>query len=204
MDFPDKNDTAVEVLHIKNLVCDWCIKVVGDEITSLGFKIQFIELGKVGLKSSVNNDEVVLIAKALEENGFKLLNDKKSRIVSKIKIEVIKYIHMGETIPEKVNFSTYLSEKIGMDYSYLSTLFSSAVGLTIEKFIILHKIERVKELLIYDELSLKEISYQLEYSSVQYLSNQFKQTTGLTPTEYKKLEKSERQTLDNLLKPKIL
>ena len=204
MDFPDKNDTAVEVLHIKNMVCDRCIKVVGDEITSLGFKIQFIELGKVGLKSSVNNDEVVLIAKALEENGFKLLNDKKSRIVSKIKIEVIKYIHMGETIPEKKNFSTYLSEKIGKDYSYLSTLFSSAVGLTIEKFIILHKIERVKELLIYDELSLKEISYQLEYSSVQYLSNQFKQTTGITPSEYKKLEKSERQTLDNLLKPKIL
>ncbi len=204
MDIPNKKNTSLEVLHIKNMVCDRCIKVVGEEISKLGFNIQFIELGKVGLQSRINVDEVDLIAHVLEENGFKLLNDKKSRIISKIKIEVIKYIHMGETIPERMNFSTYISHKIGKDYSYLSTLFSSTVGVTIEKFLILHKIERVKELLIYDELSLKEIAYQLDYSSVQYLSNQFKQTTGLSPTEYKKLERNERQTIDNLLKPKIL
>ncbi len=204
MDIPNKKNTSLEVLHIKNMVCDRCIKVVGEEISKLGFNIQFIELGKVGLQSRINVDEVDLIAHVLEENGFKLLNDKKSRIISKIKIEVIKYIHMGETIPERMNFSTYISHKIGKDYSYLSTLFSSTVGVTIEKFLILHKIERVKELLIYDELSLKEIAYQLDYSSVQYLSNQFKQTTGLSPTEYKKLERNERLTIDNLLKPKIL
>ena len=99
MDIPNKKNTSLEVLHIKNMVCDRCIKVVGEEISKLGFNIQFIELGKVGLQSRINVDEVDLIAHVLEENGFKLLNDKKSRIISKIKIEVIKYIHMGETIP---------------------------------------------------------------------------------------------------------
>ena len=124
MDIPNKKNTSLEVLHIKNMVCDRCIKVVGEEISKLGFNIQFIELGKVGLQSRINVDEVDLIAHVLEENGFKLLNDKKSRIISKIKIEVIKYIHMGETIPERMNFSTYISHKIGKDYSYLSTLFN--------------------------------------------------------------------------------
>ncbi len=119
-----KNKESLEILHIKNMVCDRCIKVVNDEITNLGHKIQSIEQGKVSLENGIYEDEADAIALVLEENGVKLLNDKKSRIVSKIKIEVIKYIHMGETIPEKMNFSTYISHKIGKDYSYLSTLFN--------------------------------------------------------------------------------
>nr|NQU90295.1 AraC family transcriptional regulator [Bacteroidota bacterium] len=193
---------SYEELHIKNMVCNRCIKVVNEELTKLGFTIKSIELGKVELGSTIDEKDLDSIKLSLEANGFELLSDKKSRIISKIKTEIIKAVHYGVGVRENINFSDFLSRQVGNDYSYISSLFSSTEGITIEKYLILQKIERAKELLVYDELSLSEIAIQLDYSSVQYLSNQFKKITGLTPTHFKKIQKNKRLGLDKLLKTK--
>ncbi|HEY9115841.1 MAG TPA: AraC family transcriptional regulator [Bacteroidales bacterium] len=189
---------TTETLQIKNMVCNRCIKVVTEELTNLGFRIKSIELGKVELAWAVEEKELEIIKNNLEENGFELLSDRTSKLVSKIKTEILKVVHHGEKVPENMKLSEYLSQKVGHDYSYLSNLFSSTEGLTIEKYLILQKIEKVKELLVYNELSLNEIAFQLDYSSVQYLSNQFKKITGLTPTHYKKIQKTKRISLDKV------
>ncbi len=185
-------------LYIKNMVCRRCIITTEQILNKLNIPFTEVKLGQVILKTHKNKIDLKLLDNELQAVGFEIIDDKKSKIISRIKTEVIKYIHHTPELKRKINFSDYLAEKIGQDYSYLSKLFSSVEAQTIEKYIILQKIEKVKELLIYNEMSLSEISYELEYSSVQHLSRQFKDVTGLTPTAFKKLEFKRRKGLDKV------
>ncbi len=180
------------------MVCPRCIKVVNEELEKLHFVIEEIQLGKVQLKGEISEAQREQIRVLLEANGFELIDDKRSRIIDEIKTRIIEKVHYSEESFEPVNLSSYLATEIGYDYSYLSHLFSSEEGITIEKYTINQRIERVKELLMYNELSLKEIAYQMGYSSVQHLSNQFKKITGFTPGQYKKQEENSRKPLDNV------
>ncbi|NOQ23797.1 MAG: helix-turn-helix domain-containing protein [Bacteroidales bacterium] len=185
-------------LHIKNMVCNRCIKVVKDEFEKIHLSIEEIELGKVKVSTLINEEKLNNVRELLIENGFELIDDKKSQLIDNIKTLIIERIHHGKDMPETLNCSDIITAEIGYDYSYLSNLFSSVEGITIEKYIIHQKIEKAKELLVYNELSLKEISYQLGYSSVQYLSNQFKKVSGLTPSHFKKLKENKRKPLDKM------
>ena len=189
-----------KTLYIKNMVCGRCIKVVREELENLNFTVTNIELGEATISTTASKDiDIAPIKKVLEENGFELLDDKHKKLVEKIKTIVIAQIQESKNGElEKFNFSKYLSENLNMSYQYLSNLFSSLEDVTIEKFIIHQKIEKVKELLIYDEITLSEISYQLGYSSVQHLSSQFKKVTGFTPSHYKNLKNRNRNPLDKV------
>jgi AraC-like DNA-binding protein len=180
------------------MVCNRCIKVVREELTGMGFTIDSIELGVVILNKQLNETDTEKIKQVLTDNGFELIDDKKSWIINKIKTLIIEYIHYDKEKPEYINLSDILAREAGYDYSYLSNLFSSVEGQTIEHFLILQKVEKVKELLVYDEMTLNEISYQLRYSSVQHLSHQFKKITGLTPTHFKQIKEKKRKPLDKL------
>ena len=180
------------------MVCNRCIRVVHEELISLGYSIKSIELGEVILKERLSEEDLEQISQMLTDNGFELIDDRKSRIINKLKTLIIEFIHYDKEKPEHMNLSDFLANEIGHDYSYLSSLFSSVEGVTIEKYLINQKIEKVKELLVYDELSLNEISYQLGYSSVQHLSNQFKKITGLTPSHFKKIKNKKRNPLDKV------
>ncbi|ABG58771.1 AraC family transcriptional regulator [Cytophaga hutchinsonii] len=175
------------ILHIKNMVCPRCIKVVTDELTELGINTINVSLGKVQLTAPVSNESLFEIKKALEKNGFELLDDKKSKVIEQIKILIIEGIRDGKFSEMHINLSQYINDQVQMEYSYLSNLFSSVEGKTIERFVILQKIERIKELISYDELSIKEIAGLLGYSSLQALSNQFKKETGMNPRDFKKI-----------------
>ena len=185
-------------LHIKNMVCNRCIKVVRDEFEKLNIKIDTIELGQVNVSSPLSTDELNMVKAVLDQNGFELIDNKKSQLIDRIKTLVIEITHHNKEIASSLNLSDYISREMGYDYSYLSHLFSSVEGITIEKYIIHQKIEKVKELLVYDELSLNQISYQLGYSSVQHLSNQFKKITGLSPSHFKKMKDTKRKPLDQV------
>lgn len=180
------------------MVCPRCIKVVNEEFEKLNIPIQKIELGKVVTTETVSESQTILIRQTLIENGFELIDDKKGKLIDSIKTLIIEKIHHSKELEETLNISDYLLERINYDYSYLSRLFSSVEGITIEKYIISQKIEKVKELLVYDELTLNEISYLLGYSSVQHLSKQFKKITGLTPSHFKKLKENKRKPLDSV------
>ncbi len=180
------------------MVCNRCIKVVNDEFGKLDLHISEIELGKVVVDENLNPEQMVALRIVLNENGFELIDDKKSQLIDHIKTLIIEKIHHSDDPLGAINTSEYLAHKLGYDYSYLSNLFSSVEGVTIEKYIIHQKVEKVKELLVYDELSLNEISYQMGYSSVQHLSSQFKKITGLTPTHFKKLKEHKRKPLDEV------
>lgn len=171
-------------LYIKNMVCNRCIMVVQDLLGKLGLTVLHIELGKVLIQETLEKADLERIRQALEAVGFELIDDKRDRLIEQIKQEIIQLVHNcnGEL---KVNLSDYLSEKLHHDYSSLSKVFSETNGITIEKYFILQKIERVKELLVYDELSLNEIAALLNYSSAAHLSSQFKSITGITPSEFK-------------------
>jgi len=184
-------------LYIKNMVCQRCLKVVKEELKKLGYDVSEISLGEAIILSNTKPD-ITEIKKVLIENGFDLVDDKNSKIAEKIKALIINKTHHQDKDIGKFRFSKYLSNEIGMNYSQLSSIFSSLEGITIEKFIIKQKIEKVKELLTYDELTLSEISYKLGYSSVQHLSNQFKQITGLNPSYFKKIKENRRKPLDQL------
>ena len=195
---PISSQMASTLLHIKNMVCNRCIKVVREELTDLGFTIESIELGEVKLNEQLSEKDAGKIRQVLADNDFELIDDKKSWIINRIKTLIIEYIHHDREKPDFVNISDFLAREIAYDYSYLSNLFSSVEGQTIEHFLILQKIEKVKELLVYDEMTLNEISYQLGYSSVQHLSLQFKKVTGLTPSHFKKIRKKKRKSLDQI------
>jgi len=180
------------------MVCRRCIKVVNDEFIKLNLHINTIDLGKVELTVAPNDVQLAQIKDILIENGFELIDDKKSRIIDNIKTLIIEIIHYQKEKPHHKNISEFIADEIGYDYSYLSTLFSSVEGNTIEKYIINQKLEKVKELLVYDELTLSEISYQLDYSSVQHLSNQFKKYIGLSPSHFKKVKKIRRKAIDGI------
>lgn len=186
-------------LHIKNMVCNRCIKVVRDELEALGLQVEEVKLGEVAIAGPLNPTALSAIKEKLEENGFQLLDDKKAKTIEKIKNVIITLIRENEELQLKTNFSDLIAEKVGLDYHYLSTLFSSMESLTIEKYIILQRIERVKELLVYDEHTLSEIAYRTGYSSVQHLSSQFKKVTGLTPSHFKSIKKDKRKGLDQVV-----
>ena len=191
-------DMPFSVLHIKNMVCNRCIKVVNEELTNMGYSVSSIELGEVNLIGNLKEKDIEQIRQVLIDNGFELIDDRKSQIINRIKTIIIEYIHYDREKPGNVNLSDLLAKELAHDYSYLSNLFSSVEGITIEKYLIQQKIEKVKELLVYDELSLNEISYQLGYSSVQHLSNQFKKITGLTPSHFKNIKNNKRKPLDKV------
>ncbi len=182
------------------MVCLRCIRVVREELENIGLAVKSVELGEVEIEDSLTPLVIEKIKHAMESNGFELLEDQKRRTVEKIKVAVIDLLYMNESNKEahRLTLSSYLSDKLGLDYNYLSTLFSSVENITIERYVILQKIERVKELLKYEELTLSEIAYRLNYSSTQHLSNQFKQITGFSPTQFKKMVGNSRKPIDKL------
>lgn len=189
-----------KTLHIKNMVCNRCIKVVREELEKLDYTVEKIELGEVVIMSDKKKFQLDKIKKSLEVNGFELIDSRKANIIERVKILIIKLIHHNSTETQS-NFNLHdeIIKEAGLSYQYVSSLFSSMEGITIEKFIIHQKIEKVKELIVYDELTLSEIAYRLEYSSVQHLSNQFKKVTGLSPSYFKKLKSKKRKPLDTIL-----
>lgn len=192
---PEENIVKTK-LFIKNMVSLRCKMVVKAMLENLGLHYSTVELGEVEIIGKFPVAKQEQLKSDLLKCGLELMVDKKIILVEKIKKVIVEIIHYSEEIP-KINFSDYLSKKLNYDYKYLSNLFSEVKGMSIQHFTILHKIERVKELLVYDELSLKEISYRLHYSSVSHLSNQFKKVTGLTASHFKNM-KHKRRTLENI------
>lgn len=184
-------------LFIKNMVCNRCIMVVRQELEKLELDVRNVTLGEVTLGREATSKEKEQIESILVPLGFELIDDKKSRIIEKIKTIIIDLVHHQDN-DTKTNLSELLSSELHHDYNYLSNLFSEVEGTTIEKYFIAQKIEKVKELLVYDELSLSEIAYRLNYSSVAYLSNQFKKVTGLTPSHFKQIREEKRKPLDKV------
>jgi AraC-like DNA-binding protein len=179
------------------MVCIRCKMVVRDELANLGLKHLGVELGEVELMEEMTAKQHDEFKAALLKSGLELLDDKKSVFIQKIKNIIIELVHYSEE-PLSINLSEYLSQKLNHDYTYLANLFSEVTGVTIEKFFITHKIERVKELLVYNELTLTEIAYKMHYSSVSHLSSQFKKVTGLTPSHFKQLRDKRRSMLEDL------
>lgn len=184
-------------LYIKNMVCIRCQMVVRSELEKLGFHYIDVKIGEADIIEDLLPDQIEELDKALKKSGLHLMDDKKSILVEKIKSSIIELVHYTDD-PIKVNLSDYLSEKLKLDYTYLANLFSEVKGITIEKFFLAHKIEKVKELIVYDELNLTEIAYKMNYSSVAHLSNQFKKVTGLTPSHFKQLKDKRRKTLEDV------
>jgi AraC family transcriptional regulator len=184
-------------LFVKNMVCDRCILMVKQRLDALSIDYSKVELGEITLNKPITEEQRVALRDEIQRIGFELLDDRKASLVSKIKSYIIKFIHSDDQLGNK-KLSILLSEKIGADYNSLSALFSSIEGITIEKYVILQRIERVKELLEYNELSLSEIADKLFYSSVQHLSQQFKKVTGLTPSQFKNSKEAGRKPLDQV------
>lgn len=186
--------SPVTTLYIKNMVCNRCIKVVGDELKALGLAVRSITLGEAVVEGEVDPGAV---KEVLERSGFELIEDKRVKTIEKIKQAVLKLVRRdAEQDPVRLKQSEFIAREVGKDYHTLSTLFSSVENVTIEQYVILQRIEYAKELLKYGEKTLSEISYTLGYSSVQHLSNQFKKVTGMTPREFKKNVANTRKTLD--------
>jgi AraC-like DNA-binding protein len=174
-----------------------CKMIVRSELEALGIEHTVVELGEVELGKDISDKDRDLLKLNLLRSGLELMDDKRSMLIEKIKNVIIEMIHYADDLP-KTNNSDYISKKINYDYTYLANLFSEVQGTTIEHYIIAHKIEKVKELLVYDELNLTEIADKLHYSSVAHLSSQFKKVTGLTPSHFKKLKEKRRNTLESL------
>ncbi len=171
--------------------------IVKSELEAVGIEQSIVELGEVELVKELTAIQHDRLKLNLLKTGLELIDDKRSMLIEKIKIVILEMVHYADELP-KITNSEYISSKINYDYTYLANLFSEVHGTTIEQFIISHKIEKVKELLVYDELNLTEIADKLHYSSVAHLSNQFKKVTGLTPSHFKNLKEKRRQTLDSL------
>lgn len=184
-------------LYIKYMVSIRCKMMVKSELEKLGLRYVVVDLGEVEVKDAITTEQRERLKAALLKSGLELMDDQRAMLIEKIKNVIVEMVHYSDE-PLKINFSNFLSDKLDYDYTYLANIFSEVTGTTIEKYIIAHKIERVKELLLYDEHNLTEISYQLNYSSVAHLSNQFKKVTGLTPSFFKQLKRKRRNTLDNV------
>lgn len=184
-------------LFIKNMVCNRCVMVVEDALEELQIPVVNVQLGEVMLEKPLSTKKYNLVDEKLQALGFELISDKKSRIIEKIKAIIIEWVQ-HPTEDENQNLSTILSERLHHEYNYLSSIFSSVEGITIEKYFIAQKIEKVKELLVYDELSLNEIADRLHYSSAAYLSSQFKKVTGLSPSHFKTVRSAKRKPLDEV------
>lgn len=184
-------------LYIKNMVCGRCKMAVKSELIKFGLHPLAVQLGEVEIQEQLTEQNKNMLNQNLLSFGFELIDDKKGRVIEKIKNTIVEIIHYPED-KLKMNFSKHLSQKLHHEYSYLSNLFSETEGITIEKYFILQKIEKVKELLMYDELSLTEIAIKLNYSSVGHLSYQFKKITGLTPSFFKSMKTKERKQIEDL------
>ncbi|MCB0841215.1 MAG: helix-turn-helix transcriptional regulator [Bacteroidetes bacterium] len=185
-------------LSIKNMVCNRCIRVVKEDLEAMGHEIRSIKLGEVILGKPVDENQLSQIREKLEASGFELIDDEQVKTIEEVKTLVIEHIHHHKEKPDYLNFSDFLAERMEKNYTNLSRLFSAMEGITIEKYIILQKIERVKELLLYGEQSLSEIAFELGYSSVAHLSGQFKKVTGLSPTAFQKMIEPRRKSLDQI------
>ncbi len=188
------------ILHIRNMVCDRCIRVVREELGQLHVDVRSIELGEVVVGRRGLKAKLPAVKRALQRSGFDLVGDRRAGLVEQIKAAVIEWVRREEDL-DASELAGVLSRRFHAGYRSLGRLFSSLENLTLEKFIMLQKIERAKELLVYGELTLTEIAYRLGYSSVQHLSNQFKQMTGFSPTAFKRLKHHHRVPLDRLSSP---
>ena len=189
-------------LFIKYMVSNRCKTAVKEVLQNLGLHFIIVDLGEVEIMENLSGEQRELVRTALQASGLELIDDKRAVLIERVKNTIIEMVHhSNETI--KTNLSVYLSQKLNYDYTYLSNLFSEVQGTTIEQFIISHKIERVKELLIYDELNITEIAYDMNYSSVAHLSNQFKKVTGLSPSHFKKFKNVKRGPIENIGKENI-
>jgi AraC-like DNA-binding protein len=179
------------------MISNRCKLAVKEELKKLGLHFIVVDLGEVEIMETMTTEQHKQLQAGLVSAGLELMDDKRAVLIEKIKNVITEMIHHSDESP-KMNYSDYISEKLNYDYTYLSNLFSEIKGITIQQFIIIHKIERVKELLIYDELNLTEISYKLHYSSVAHLSNQFKKITGLSPSHYKQLKDKRRSPIEEI------
>ena len=192
-------ESPTSTLYIKNMVCDRCIRVVRDELTKIKLDVRSVSLGEVTVTGAANELPMSTIKSVLDENGFELIEDRKAKTIEQMKLAIIRFVREDhDKAAKKIRFSEYLGKELGLEYHYLSTLFSSVENVTIEQFVILQRIERAKELLKYGELTLSEIAYKLGYSSVQHLSNQFKSVTGFTPTKFRSLTGQQRKPIDRV------
>ncbi len=179
------------------MVSTRCKMAVKEELKKLGLHFVVVDLGEVDIMENINEEQRNQLKIGLSASGLELMDDKKAVLIEKIINVIVEMIHYSEELP-KVNYSDYISEKLAYDYTYLSNLFSEVRGITLQQFIIIHKIERVKELLLYEELNLTEISYKMNYSSVAHLSNQFKKVTGLSPSQFKNLKDRNRTPIEEI------
>ena len=184
-------------LFIKYMVSNRCKVAVKEELKKLGLHFMVVDLGEVEIMENISAEVREQVRIALLNSGFELMDDKRSVLIEKIKNTIIEMVHHSDELI-KVNFSSYLSEKLHYDYTYLANLFSEVQGTTIEQFIISHKIERIKELIIYGELNITEIAWKMNYSSVAHLSNQFKKMTGLSPSHFKQMKEKRRSPIEEI------
>lgn len=184
-------------LRIKNMVCPRCVAAVRQVLEETGSEVRNVTLGEAEIRGELSDEAKARIGKRLSELGFELLEDRRSRIIEAVKNSLIGHLHSASA-DEEIRLSEFLGSRIGLDYKYLSSLFSETEGRTIENYYIALKIERVKELLVYDEMTLSEIAWRLGYSSVAHLSAQFKRVTGLTPSRYKRSSGGKRRSLDEV------
>ncbi len=179
------------------MVSTRCKMAVKEELKKLGLHFIVVDLGEVDIMENISNDQREQLKTGLLSSGLELMDDKRAVLIEKIKNVIIEMVHHSDDLP-KINYSDYISQKLDHDYTYLSNIFSEVKGTTIQQFIIVHKIERAKELMLYDELNLTEISYKLHYSSVAHLSNQFKKVTGLSPSHFKQLKDKRRNPIEDI------
>jgi AraC-like DNA-binding protein len=184
-------------LHIKNMVSIRCKMIVKQELQKLGLHFIMVELGEVEIMENIFGEQREQVRIALLQSGLELMDDRRSVLIEKIKNTVVEMVHHNNELT-KINFSDYLSGKLNHDYTYLANLFSEIQGTTIEQFIIAHKIERIKELIIYDELTITEIAWKMNYNSLAHLSNQFKKVTGLSPSHFKQLRVKRRSPIEDI------
>lgn len=179
------------------MVSTRCKMAVKEELKKLGLHFIVVDLGEVEIMEDITEVQRQILNLGLHESGLELMDDKRAVLIEKVKNVIIEMIHHSDEVP-KVNYSDFISEKLNHDYTYLANIFSEVKGITIQQFIIIHKIERIKELMLYDELNLTEISYKMNYSSVAHLSNQFKKVTGLSPSQFKQLKHRSRSPLEEI------
>lgn len=184
-------------LHIKNMVSIRCKMIVKQELQKLGLHFIIVELGEVEIMENIEGEKLEQVKIALLQSGLELLDNKRSVLIERIKNTIVEMVHHPNELI-KINFSDHLSGKLNHDYTYLANLFSEVQGTTIEQFIISHKIERIKELIIYDELNITEIAWKMNYNSVAHLSNQFKKVTGLSPSHFRQLKVKRRSPIEEI------
>ena len=195
----EKNEEVpTTTLFVKNMVCDRCIRVVREELTAMKLDVRSVSLGEVVVAGTSKYLPIDRIKAVLEHNGFELIEDRKAKIIEHLKLTILKLVREQSEGSRKLKHSEFISKELGLEYHYLSALFSSVENITIEQYVILQRIELAKELLKYGELTLSEIAYKLGYSSVQHLSNQFKTVTGFTPTAFRAQTGQVRKPLDKV------